>query len=71
MQCTDNVDSHINGTPEELLDRFAVSELCRAWPVYRDASEWRNYRDAWADKGSYLWTSKLSLIVCLLLGQSC
>ncbi|KAK4506186.1 hypothetical protein PRZ48_004151 [Zasmidium cellare] len=49
--------SHINGTPEEILDRFAVSELCRAWPVYRDASEWQNYRDAWADKGSYLWTT--------------
>lgn len=52
--------SHLNGTPEELLDRFAVSELCRAWPVYRDASEWQNYRDAWADKGSFLWTSECS-----------
>ncbi|KAF2159724.1 hypothetical protein M409DRAFT_70790 [Zasmidium cellare ATCC 36951] len=48
---------HLNATPEQVIDRFAVSELCRAWPVYRDASEWQNYRDAWADKESYLWTT--------------
>jgi hypothetical protein len=52
---------HLNGTQQDLLDRFAVSEICRAWPVYRDASEWQNYRDVWAEKGAYLWTSKLSL----------
>ncbi|GJC81100.1 PEP2-like protein NECHADRAFT_97050 [Colletotrichum liriopes] len=36
--------SHIGGTPTELLDRLAVSELCKGWPVYRDAGEWANYR---------------------------
>jgi hypothetical protein len=55
---------HLNGTPEQILDRFAVSELCRAWPVYRDASEWRNFRDAWVDQGSCLWTSTSHLVDC-------
>jgi hypothetical protein len=41
-----------------MLDRFAVSELCKGWPVYRDASEWKNYRNLFVDKGAYVWTSK-------------
>ena len=48
--------SHVNGTVEELLDRFAVSELCKGWPVYRDASEWQNYRSLFTDDGT-VWTS--------------
>ena len=54
--------SHINGSPEELLDRLAVSELCKGWSVYRDASEWANYRDLFA-KTAHVWTSKLSQFV--------
>lgn len=49
--------SHINGSPENLLDRFAVSELCKGWPVYRDASEWKNYRSLFC-KEAMVWTSK-------------
>jgi hypothetical protein len=49
--------SHINGTNEDLLDRLAVSELCKGWPVYRDSSEWKNYRDLFTEDGT-VWTSK-------------
>lgn len=40
---------HLNGTPDQILDRYCVSELLRGWPVYRDASEWKNYRECFAD----------------------
>jgi len=49
--------SHINGSAEEILDRYCVSELCKGWPVYRDASEWNNYRDIFAEKDAYIWTT--------------
>lgn len=48
--------SHLGGTTSELLERFAVSELCKGWPVYRDASEWANYRSLFADD-AIVWTS--------------
>lgn len=50
--------SHINGTTSELLDRLAVSELCKGWAVYRDASEWMNFRSLFSDD-AYVWTSML------------
>lgn len=49
--------SHINGTAQERTDRFLVSELCKGWPLYRDASEWKNYRSLFADEAT-VWTSK-------------
>lgn len=49
--------SHINGQTSDLLDRYAVSELCKGWPVYRDASEWQNYRDLFTAEGAYVWTT--------------
>ncbi|KAK4196419.1 hypothetical protein QBC40DRAFT_9283 [Triangularia verruculosa] len=49
--------SHINGQTPDLLDRLAVSELCKGWPVYRDASEWQNYRDLFTAEGAYVWTT--------------
>ncbi|KAF4808346.1 PEP2-like protein [Colletotrichum siamense] len=48
--------SHLGGTTTELLERFAVSELCKGWPVYRDASEWANYRSLFADD-AIVWTT--------------
>ncbi|KAK8048316.1 catabolic 3-dehydroquinase [Apiospora phragmitis] len=48
--------SHINGSTEDLLDRLAVSELCKGWPVYRDASEWKNYRSLFC-KEAMVWTT--------------
>ncbi|KAK1456117.1 catabolic 3-dehydroquinase [Colletotrichum cuscutae] len=48
--------SHIGGNSTELLDRLAVSELCKGWPVYRDASEWANYRSLFT-KDAYVWTT--------------
>ncbi|KAK3296538.1 uncharacterized protein B0H64DRAFT_433061 [Chaetomium fimeti] len=48
--------SHINGTADELSDRLAVSELCKGWPVYRDASEWQNYRDLFTEDAT-VWTT--------------
>ncbi|GKT49791.1 PEP2-like protein [Colletotrichum spaethianum] len=48
--------SHIGGTPAELLDRLAVSELCKGWPVYRDAGEWANYRSLFTTN-AYVWTT--------------
>jgi hypothetical protein len=51
--------SHINGSVEELFDRMKVTELCKGWPVYRDASEWKNYRSLFAET-AYVWTSKAS-----------
>jgi hypothetical protein len=53
--------NHINGTPEEILDRHCVAELARGWPVYRDSSEWTHYRDCFAEEGGYIFTSMLSL----------
>ncbi len=49
--------SHINGSQSELLDRLTVAELCKGWPVYRDASEWMNFRSIFAEKAT-VWTSK-------------
>lgn len=49
--------NHINGSEKEKLERFAVSEICKGWPVYRDASEWANYRDLFVD-GAKIWTSE-------------
>ncbi|KAK4129928.1 hypothetical protein BT67DRAFT_430690 [Trichocladium antarcticum] len=48
--------SHINGSADELLDRLAVSELCKGWPVYRDASEWKNYRSLFTEDAT-VWTT--------------
>ncbi|KAL2881826.1 hypothetical protein SGCOL_002984 [Colletotrichum sp. CLE4] len=48
--------SHVGGTSSQLLDRLAVSELCKGWPVYRDASEWLNYRSLFT-KDAYVWTT--------------
>jgi len=67
--------SHINGSStEELLDRFAVSEICRGWPVYRDASEWNNYRSLFTKDGAYVWTSKslrvMSALKCLTCSKT-
>ncbi|KIY47730.1 hypothetical protein FISHEDRAFT_65982 [Fistulina hepatica ATCC 64428] len=50
------VYSHINGTLEETIDRLQVAELCKGWPVYRDASEWNNFRDLFTDD-AYVWTT--------------
>lgn len=52
------VYSHINGSRDDILDRYCVSELCRGWPVYQDASEWNNYRDLFVKDGGYVWTGK-------------
>ncbi|KAI4591566.1 hypothetical protein KJ359_013197 [Pestalotiopsis sp. 9143b] len=48
--------SHLNGSTSDLLERFAVSELCKGWPVYRDSSEWKNYRDLF-DEDATVWTT--------------
>ncbi|KAH8902989.1 hypothetical protein BR93DRAFT_226038 [Coniochaeta sp. PMI_546] len=50
------VFSHINGSQSQLLDRLAVAELCKGWPVYRDASEWMNFRSIFAEKAT-VWTT--------------
>ncbi|KAL3464872.1 catabolic 3-dehydroquinase [Aspergillus heterothallicus] len=49
--------NHINGTPEEVLDRHCVAELAKGWPVYRDSSEWKHYRDCFAEEGGYIFTT--------------
>ncbi|KAK6207672.1 catabolic 3-dehydroquinase [Colletotrichum tabaci] len=48
--------SCIGGTPAELLDRLAVSELCKGWPVYRDAGEWDKFQSLFT-KDAYVWTT--------------
>lgn len=48
--------SHINGPTTSLLDRLAVAELCKGWTVYRDASEWMNFRSLFSED-AYVWTS--------------
>ncbi|KAI1373066.1 hypothetical protein F4677DRAFT_236511 [Hypoxylon crocopeplum] len=50
------VYSHINGEGADVLNRLAVSELCKGWPVYRDASEWKNFRSLFCDD-AYVWTT--------------
>jgi len=49
--------SHINGSIDEILARYCVTELCKGWPVYRDASEWRNYRELFTEKDAYVFTT--------------
>ena len=51
------VTNHINGSQEETIARLCITELCKGWPVYRDASEWQNYRSLFAKDGAYVWTS--------------
>ena len=52
------VTNHINGSTEETLARLQITELCKGWPVYRDASEWQNYRSLFTKKDAYVFTSK-------------
>lgn len=49
--------SHINGPEADILDRYCVSELCKGWPVYRDASEWNHYRNLFVQNGAFVFTS--------------
>ncbi|KAL5045701.1 hypothetical protein BDW71DRAFT_214880 [Aspergillus fruticulosus] len=49
--------NHINGDPEDILDRHCVAELAKGWPVYRDSSEWKHYRDCFAEGGGYVFTT--------------
>ncbi|KAJ1337291.1 nuclear transport factor 2 family protein [Microdochium nivale] len=51
-----NEYTHVRGTRDDLFDRLTVSELCKGWPVYRDASEWKNYRSLFAED-AYVWTT--------------
>lgn len=51
------VTSHINGSQDEILARYCITELCKGWPVYRDASEWQNYRSLFAKENAYVWTT--------------
>lgn len=48
--------SHLNGTNEEVLDRMKVAELCKGWSVYRDASEWANFKDMFTPDAN-IWTT--------------
>ncbi|KAI8960425.1 hypothetical protein F5Y11DRAFT_269309 [Daldinia sp. FL1419] len=50
------VYSHINGVEREVLARLTVSELCKGWPIYRDASEWKNFRSLFS-KDACVWTT--------------
>lgn len=59
--------SHINGTQSELLDRLAVSELCKAWSVRWDMAEWANFRDLFAPQGAWVWTS--TYVPCIITRQ--
>lgn len=61
--------SHINGSSQDVLDRYAVSELCKGWPVYRDASEWKNYRSLFTDDAC-VWTSTYLAQLTRLAGRS-
>jgi len=45
---------HLNGTADQILDRYCVSELVRGWPLYMDYSEWKNYRDCFTDDARVL-----------------
>lgn len=49
--------NNINGTNDEILARQCIQELCKGWPVYRDFSEWHNYRSLFTKEGAYVWTS--------------
>lgn len=49
--------SHIGGSNSEVIDRLNVSELCKGWPMYRDNSEWANFRSMFTND-AHVWTSK-------------
>ncbi|TGO36667.1 hypothetical protein BHYA_0118g00220 [Botrytis hyacinthi] len=51
------VYNHFNGTHDEILACFCISELYKGWPLYRDASEWTNHRSMFTKKGAKIWTS--------------
>jgi hypothetical protein len=49
--------NHINGSTEDTIARLQIQELCKGWPVYRDFSEWHNYRSLFTKQDAYVWTS--------------
>lgn len=49
--------SHNGGSINDILDRAVIAELCKGWPLYRDNSEWANYRSIFA-KEAWVWTSE-------------
>lgn len=49
--------NYINGTTEEILARQCITELCKGWPVYRDFSEWHNFRSLFTRGAAYVWTA--------------
>ncbi|KAI2470464.1 hypothetical protein F4781DRAFT_173724 [Annulohypoxylon bovei var. microspora] len=51
-----NVYSHINGGETDIQARLVISELCKGWPVYRDASEWKNFRALFC-RDACVWTT--------------
>ncbi|KAI0166205.1 hypothetical protein GGR57DRAFT_16525 [Xylariaceae sp. FL1272] len=56
MDPQSEIYSHANGHVSDLLDRLAVSEICKGWPVYRDASEWKNFRSLFCED-AFVWTT--------------
>jgi hypothetical protein len=50
--------SHLNGPSDHVIQRLVISELCKGWPMYRDNSEWANFRSMFTDD-AHIWTSKL------------
>lgn len=53
-----NPYNHNNGTTKQMLTRFVVSELCKGWCIYRDASEWKNFRGLFTSKHpAYVFTT--------------
>ncbi|KEF51209.1 uncharacterized protein A1O9_12712 [Exophiala aquamarina CBS 119918] len=49
--------NHFNGSTEEILARYCISELLKGWPVYRDVSEWKNFRSIFTDEGAHIFTT--------------
>ena len=56
----------MNGGENELLDRLAVSELCKGWAIFYDSSEWEKYRSLFTDD-AYVWTSKCDVALHTIL----
>ncbi|KAH8918176.1 putative pathogenesis associated protein Pep2 [Atractiella rhizophila] len=51
-----SLSSSLNGSTEEVLNRYMVRELMEGWVTHRDACEWSRLRNLFTDEG-YVFTT--------------
>lgn len=52
-----SLSTSINGTPEEALERWKITEIMNGFPAHRDACEWTKMRALFAKEDAYVFTT--------------